>query len=59
MTTEMQIRDEIARQTARLQFTTDPQNARILRASIDDLVGMLKGFPTKLLWMAAQSPEAN
>lgn len=57
MTTQEQLKAEIVRQTARLQFTTDPFNQRILKASIADLVEAYKRYPTKLLWIEANPPQ--
>lgn len=59
MTSYKDLEREISRQQARLAFTTDPQSARILQSSIDDLLRMLPKFPQGLLWCAAQPPEAN
>lgn len=57
MTTYNQIKAEAERLTARLNFTTDPTNRRILETAIGDLVKMLGKYPAGLVWMAEQRPD--
>lgn len=55
MTTYNELKREIERQSARLAFTTDPQNAQILACSIKDLIAALKAYPHGLIWCADSS----
>jgi len=59
MTTYNDLKNEATRLTARLAFTTDPQNQRILAAALADVIAMLPKYPAGLLWCAAQPPEAT
>ncbi len=59
MTTQQELKAEIVRQTARLQFTTDPWVQKILRTSIADLVETYHRYPNKLLWVAEQKEEGS
>lgn len=59
MVTEKSLKQEVARQCARLAFTTDPFAIRILSASIADLVALIERYPQGLVWCADQRPEAG
>ena len=55
MTTETQLKQEAARLAARLNFTTDPTNQRIVAAALRDVLETLKQYPTGLIWFAGES----
>lgn len=54
MTTYNELKAEAARLSARLAFTTDPQNLRILTVALADVLAMLPKYPQGLLWCADQ-----
>lgn len=57
MTTQAELKAEIERQAARLNFTSDPFARKILKRSIADLIDAYKVYPAGLVWCAKQKPE--